>query len=65
MSSEQQYIELYQQARQLIFDHAPAVMNAVRDEAFEHFVSAGFPSRKVERYKYTDIAKLFAPRVTC
>ena len=61
MSSEQQYIELYQQARQLIFDHAPAVMNAVRDEAFEHFVSAGFPSRKVERYKYTDIAKLFAP----
>ena len=61
MSSEQQYIELYQQARQLIFDHAPAVMNAVRGEAFEHFVSAGFPSRKVERYKYTDIAKLFAP----
>ena len=61
MSSEQQYIELYQQARQLIFDHAPAVMNAVRDEAFEHFVSAGFPSRKVERYKYTDMEKLFAP----
>jgi Fe-S cluster assembly protein SufD len=36
-------------------------MNAVRDEAFERFAKNGFPSRKVERYKYTDIAELFAP----
>jgi Fe-S cluster assembly protein SufD len=36
-------------------------MNAVRDEAFEHFKSAGFPSRKAERYKYTDLQSLFAP----
>lgn len=61
MGSEQQYIELYQQCRQMIFDHSPALMNAVRDEAFEHFKSAGFPSRKVERYKYTDLQTLFAP----
>ena len=61
MGSEQQYIELYQQCRQMIFDHSPALMNAVRDEAFEHFKSAGFPSRKVERYKYTDLQALFAP----
>ena len=60
-SSEQQYIELYEQARQMIFDHAPEAMNAVRDEAFERFKAQGFPSRKVERYKYTDIQKLFAP----
>jgi Fe-S cluster assembly protein SufD len=60
-SSEQQYIELYEQARQMIFDHAPEVMNSVRDEAFERFAANGFPSRKVERYKYTDIQKLFAP----
>jgi Fe-S cluster assembly protein SufD len=45
----------------MIFDHSPALMNAVRDEAFEHFKSAGFPSRKVERYKYTDLQSLFAP----
>jgi Fe-S cluster assembly protein SufD len=45
----------------MIFDHSPALMNAVRDEAFEHFKSAGFPSRKVERYKYTDLQALFAP----
>ena len=61
MSSEQQYIELYTQARQVIFDHAPEAMNAVRDEAFEDFRRQGFPSKKVERYKYTDIQKLFAP----
>ncbi len=45
----------------MIFDHAPEAMNAVRDEAFRDFAASGFPTRKVERYKYTDIAKLFEP----
>ena len=45
----------------MIFDHAPEAMNAVRDKAFEDFKVQGFPSKKVERYKYTDIQKLFAP----
>ena len=61
MNSEQQYIELYEQAREIIFSHAPEAMNAVRDEAFEDFRRQGFPSKKVERYKYTDTQKLFAP----
>ena len=61
MNSEQQYIDLYHQARQMIFDHAPEAMNAVRDEAFEAFKAQGFPSKKVERYKYTDMQKLFEP----
>ena len=61
MNSEQQYIELYQQARETIFSHAPEAMNAVRDEAFEDFRRQGFPSKRVERYKYTDMQKLFAP----
>jgi len=60
-SSEQQYIDLYEQARQMIMNHAPEAMNAVRDEAFEDFKLSGFPSKKVERYKYTDIQKLFEP----
>ena len=60
MASEQQYIELYGQARQIIMDHAPEAMNAVRDQAFEDFRRLGFPSRKVERYKYTDLQALFA-----
>ena len=58
---EQQYIDLYEQARQTIMDHAPEAMNAVRDEAFRDFTASGFPTRKVERYKYTDLQKLFAP----
>ena len=37
MASEQQYIDLYEQARQMVFDHAPEAMNAVRDQAFEDF----------------------------
>ena len=61
MKSEQQYIDLYQQCRELIFSHSIDEMNAVRDEAFCHFKAQGFPSKKVERYKYTDVEKLFAP----
>lgn len=61
MNSEQQYIELYEQTRGMIFQHSSEVMNAMRDAAFEQFRSLGFPSRKVERYKYTDMQALFAP----
>ena len=61
MNSEQQYIDLYKQARGMIHEHSSDVMNSVRDEAFERFMSSGFPTRKVERYKYTDIQQLFAP----
>jgi Fe-S cluster assembly protein SufD len=61
MGTEKQYIELYEQARQMIFDHAPESMNVVRDTAFEDFRKQGFPTKKVERYKYTDIQKLFEP----
>ena len=61
MASEKQYIDLYEANRQLIFDHSAKVMNDVRDAAFEDFKRQGFPSRKVERYKYTDIEELFEP----
>ena len=61
MGSEQQYIDLYRQCRDMICRHSSDAMNAERDAAFERFVSAGFPSRKVERYKYTDMQALFAP----
>ena len=59
--AEQQYIDLYGECRQMICDHSVDVMNAVRDQAFEDFKRQGFPSRKVERYKYTDMQQLFAP----
>ena len=56
-----QYVDLYEQSRELICGHSSAVMNAVREEAFREFSASGFPTRKVERYKYTDINELFAP----
>jgi len=36
-------------------------MNAVRDEAFNDFCAAGFPTKKAERYRYTDMQALFEP----
>ena len=61
MQSEKQYIDLYEANRQVIFDHSAAPLNAVRDRAFDDFRRQGFPSRKQERYKYTDIQQLFEP----
>jgi Fe-S cluster assembly protein SufD len=61
MKAEQQYIDLYKQCRGMIYEHSSDVMNAERDAAFERFASNGFPTRKVERYKYTDMQELFAP----
>ena len=45
----------------MILRHSSEVMNAQRDAAFERFKKNGFPSRKVERYKYTDMQALFEP----
>ena len=61
LTSEKQYIELYEQCRQMISKHSSEVMNAQRDAAFDRFKQGGFPTRKVERYKYTDIARIFEP----
>lgn len=61
MQSEKQYIDLYEETRQMIFDHSAPAMNAVRDRAYEDFKRQGFPSKKVERYKYTDMQALFEP----
>lgn len=56
-----QYIDLFEKERQAIFSHGVQAMNAVRDRAFADFKRLGLPSRKVERYKYTDMEELFAP----
>ena len=45
----------------MIREHSADVMNAVRDEAFENFKTLGIPTKKLERYKYTDMTKLFEP----
>jgi len=61
MQSEQQYIDLYRECREMICRHSSPLMNGERDAAFARFAKTGFPTQKVERYKYTDIAALMAP----
>ncbi|MBR3123032.1 MAG: Fe-S cluster assembly protein SufD [Prevotella sp.] len=56
-----QYIDLYREQRDLICENSAEAMNALRDEAFEDFQRLGLPTKKVERYRYTDVPKLFAP----
>ena len=45
----------------MISSHSVPVLNALREQAYEDFRRLGFPSQKVERYKYTDVAAAFAP----
>lgn len=61
MSNERQYTDLYLHERETINRHSCRVLNDRREEAFESFVKAGFPNRKVERYKYSDMGEWFAP----
>lgn len=56
-----QYTDFYAQAGNLIAERSCEVMNAPRAEALQTFSALGFPTKKVERYKYTDVAEDFAP----
>lgn len=58
---KQQYIDIFNQCRAMIDKHGAPVMNAKRDEAFAAFCSEPLPTKKVERYKYTDIPAMLAP----
>ena len=60
MNNEQTYIQLYDSHRDSLFASAPQPMNAVRDRAMQTFQQQGFPSRKVEDYRYIDVAQAFA-----
>ena len=59
--SEQQYIDLFTTGRSMLDRHSAPVLNALRDRAFEDFRRLGFPSQKVERYRYTDVPEVFSP----
>ena len=61
MQSEKQYIDLFNTQRKAIENHSADVMNAAREKAFDDFKRLGFPTKKVERYRYTDIPSLFEP----
>lgn len=59
--SMKQYIDFYNEVGETIRQRSCRVMNDCRDEAFGIFCQNGFPTKKVERYKYTDVAAAFAP----
>ena len=61
MQSKEQYLNLYNECRDLIARHSSDVMNAQRDAAYAELQRMGLPTKKDEDYKYTDMEALFAP----
>lgn len=61
MRPEQQYIDLYNQAEALLRNHSAGPLNNLRARAFADFERLGFPTRRQEDCKYTDVAKAFEP----
>lgn len=59
MAAEQQYIDLFTQYEALICQQSADILNAPRAKAFADFERQGFPTRKQEKYKYTDVGKFF------
>ncbi len=61
MKAEQQYIDLFTQCEAMICRHSAEALNVPRAKAFADFEQLGFPTRKQEKYKYTEVGKYFAP----
>lgn len=56
-----QYIDFYNEVRETIAARSCAEMNVCREDALRTFSSQGFPSKKVERYRYANVEADFAP----
>ena len=61
MKAEQQYIDLFSQYEALICSNSAEALNAPRAQAFADFERMGFPTRKQEKYKYTDTENTSPP----
>ena len=61
MRPEQQYLDLYTQAEALLRSHSAEPLNSLRARAFADFERLGFPTRRQEDCKYTDVARCFEP----
>ena len=64
MNLEQSYIDLYTANRTKLFAGAPDTLNQYRDAAIETFRTQGFPSKKVEDYRYIDVRAAFNGKQT-
>ena len=54
------YIDLYTQHHATIKKHSADVLNLSRDGSFEKFRQLGFPTSRLENYKYTDLRDALA-----
>ena len=61
MSAEKQYIDFYGEVRDTIASRSCGEMNECREAALQTFSSQGFPSSKVERYRYAKVDADFSP----
>lgn len=57
---EQQYIDIFNNHRELIDDKSAPVINNLREPALQAFAEIGFPTEKEEYYKYFDVSSHFA-----
>ena len=56
-----QYLDFYSEVRETIAARSCNEMNACREAALQTFVAQGFPSPKVERYRYAKVEADFSP----
>ena len=57
MNTEQEYIQIYQNNASSIHEKtANASINAMREFACQSLMMCGLPTRRMERYKYTDVS---------
>jgi len=61
MGAEKQYIDLFSQSEKVINSNSSVIMNRLRKNAISDFEKQGFPTKKLEDFKYTDVAKFFEP----
>ena len=59
MGNEKEYIELFEENRELIERNCAPLLNSKRQEAFEKFKSKGFPKISDEDYRRSNVEKLF------
>lgn len=58
------YTAHYSQVKEELFENSSDILNAKRNQAFQHFVMQGIPTRKNENYKYTNLNPAFLPNFT-
>lgn len=61
MDATSQYIDFYHEVRDVIAARSCREMNDCREAALQTFSAQGFPSQKVERYRYAKVEADFSP----